>query len=1079
MIINHNLGAMNANRNMGINQASASKSMQKLSSGLRINSAADDAAGLAISEKMRGQIRGLDQASANAQDGISMAQTGEGALNETTSILQRMRELATQASNDTNVGVDRTEIQKEMNQLTSEINRIGNTTEFNTQKLLNGGTGTARNGSLIVTTTPYASSSTTGIDSLDMAGTATGQVSNLATTTPSVKAGTVEAGTVATVTGSKLAASGGTIGSPLTEVKASTLAGTAAINKATSTAGANAATAFTGAVTIGADYGAATTEAFTVDFASAFTGKTSGDTTSVSIGGREYSFAIGASDAASATNLAAAINTDKTANAGQYVNTATIAASGTDAKITFTGTANVNLAMNIGTFATDGTNTQAEVQSAIKTDGKAAVYTYEMKANFTAGDSITIGGQTFTAKADGTASGANQFDVKATTALTTASLLAKLQANPSIGNAGAGAYAVTAGSPAWSADSNSITITKKAAGAETAQQTLDYATNAAVTPTAAIKGQYKFEIASNFGVGQKVTVAGQEFTVKASGASDSTSFAVGADINATAANLLTAINANTTLANKFDAANLSTSAVAGITASGLATDLDTIVLQEKTASGTAMATVVGGSIGVANQPAVKGVYNFDVTKNFSAGDYVDIGGTKYTAKVGASAADEFELGANTSDSIDALVLKITAGSTFDASKADSTFFSNNRVVLTEKTASGGTSPTVTAANVTDVKGVSEFKITTNLAAGDVVKIAGKMLMAGGAAASFGLDGNFAVGGTTTATATNIKDAINNATGTSAQALQDLKALYTVTSTGDQLTFTEKTASGSDLANNATNLSIGSNTDGRSASTAKTKQAYEVTALALDAGSTVKIGATDITLAAKGTSAMVATELKAQIDDTANTATATLRTNYDVTVTGDKLKLTQKTAAAETAIGATFDTTDHDAFTATLQIGANTGQSMELSIADMRSTALKISGDNTETGAAVVAKDGASASYVSTANVSNGSNDTSVEYSLDVSTNEKSTAAISVINDAIETVSAERSKLGAYQNRLEHTIANLGTSSENLTSAEARIRDVDMAKEMSTFSKNNILSQAAQAMLAQANQQPQQVLQLLR
>jgi len=141
MIINHNLGAMNANRNMNINSGAASKSMEKLSSGLRINKAGDDAAGLAISEKMRGQIRGLDQASANAQDGISMIQTGEGALNETTSILQRMRELAVQGSNDTNTTDDRTQIQKEMNQLTSEVSRIGNNTEFNTQKLLNGTSG--------------------------------------------------------------------------------------------------------------------------------------------------------------------------------------------------------------------------------------------------------------------------------------------------------------------------------------------------------------------------------------------------------------------------------------------------------------------------------------------------------------------------------------------------------------------------------------------------------------------------------------------------------------------------------------------------------------------------------------------------------------------------------------------------------------------------------------------------------------------------------------------------------------------------------------------------------------------------
>ncbi|WML35498.1 flagellin Hag [Clostridium sp. OS1-26] len=138
MIINHNLNAMDAHRNMMANTTTAGKSMEKLSSGLRINRAGDDAAGLAISEKMRGQIRGLDQASRNAQDGISMIQTAEGGLNETHAILQRMRELATQSANDTNVSIDRQAIQGEMNQLTSEINRIGNTTEFNTQKLLNG-----------------------------------------------------------------------------------------------------------------------------------------------------------------------------------------------------------------------------------------------------------------------------------------------------------------------------------------------------------------------------------------------------------------------------------------------------------------------------------------------------------------------------------------------------------------------------------------------------------------------------------------------------------------------------------------------------------------------------------------------------------------------------------------------------------------------------------------------------------------------------------------------------------------------------------------------------------------------------
>lgn len=141
MIINHNLNAMNAHRNMSANTSNAGKAMEKLSSGLRINRAGDDAAGLAISEKMRGQIRGLDMASKNAQDGISMIQTAEGALNETHSILQRMRELAVQASNDTNVTVDRDAIGDELAELGKEITRIKENTEFNEQTLLNGTAG--------------------------------------------------------------------------------------------------------------------------------------------------------------------------------------------------------------------------------------------------------------------------------------------------------------------------------------------------------------------------------------------------------------------------------------------------------------------------------------------------------------------------------------------------------------------------------------------------------------------------------------------------------------------------------------------------------------------------------------------------------------------------------------------------------------------------------------------------------------------------------------------------------------------------------------------------------------------------
>ncbi|RZT21574.1 flagellin [Fictibacillus sp. BK138] len=143
MRINHNIAALNTYRQLNTANGAQGKSMEKLSSGLRINRAGDDAAGLAISEKMRGQIRGLDMASKNSQDGISLIQTAEGALNEVHSILQRQRELAVQASTDTNVTADRTALQDEFDQLSEEIKRIHDTTQFNTMNLLDASAGTA------------------------------------------------------------------------------------------------------------------------------------------------------------------------------------------------------------------------------------------------------------------------------------------------------------------------------------------------------------------------------------------------------------------------------------------------------------------------------------------------------------------------------------------------------------------------------------------------------------------------------------------------------------------------------------------------------------------------------------------------------------------------------------------------------------------------------------------------------------------------------------------------------------------------------------------------------------------------
>ena len=138
MVVQHNMQAMNSNRMLGVTTSAQAKNTEKLSSGYRVNRAADDAAGLTISEKMRSQIRGLTQASRNSQDGISCVQTAEGALNEVEDMLQRMNELAVKAANGTNTTADREAIQSEVNSLVSEIDRVQSTTQFNTLNLLDG-----------------------------------------------------------------------------------------------------------------------------------------------------------------------------------------------------------------------------------------------------------------------------------------------------------------------------------------------------------------------------------------------------------------------------------------------------------------------------------------------------------------------------------------------------------------------------------------------------------------------------------------------------------------------------------------------------------------------------------------------------------------------------------------------------------------------------------------------------------------------------------------------------------------------------------------------------------------------------
>ena len=659
MIITHNMASINTNRQLAINQENASKSLEKLSSGFRINKAGDDAAGLAISEKMRSQIRGLDQASRNSQDAISLIQTAEGSLAETQSILQRMKELATQSANDTNVNADRSEIQKEINQLSSEVNRIGNTTEFNTKKLLNGG-------GEKVTNTP-----TTLIS-----GGQSGALGAFATTSVSVK-----------------------------EVK------------------------------------------------------------------------------------------------GSY-------------KLTMVGTAGTHVA----------------------------------------GDVFTISGQSF----------------KVVTGVADAS-----------------------------------------------------------------KGE--------------VSLGGSA---------------------AMAASLGAAINANTTLHDRFK--NV---IVAGAI----------ITLQEnvgKAVGGTATATlsIAGTGLGrgtfASGKKEVAGKYTYNLDHAFElAGQTLTIGTAVLTAVSSNAGVDAFNIDTDKAKQALAIAAAINGDTHVTLGQRFAATVSGTTLILTEKAtqATGlpllATSATISAA--TAVKGKYDIGFSSLVASGGRITI----------------DNN-------------------------------------------------------DIA--------------------------------------VVTDANDIRLS-NGTAMLAGSTIQQQTDNliSAVNKNAALNLKYTATANGNKTQLLQKAGLESlTAPAVSTNTSQKDGFEAALQIGANTAQSMTVTVTDMRSDALNITSNDANV-TTVTAKNGTVATYSTVSNVTDGTTNDNVEYSLDVSTHEKATAAISVLDDAIQGVSAQRSQLGAFQNRLEHTISNLGTSSENLTAAESRVRDVDMAKEMMQFQKNNILQQAATAMMAQANQMPQGVLQLLR
>lgn len=908
MRINHNIAALNTHRQLAGNTSAAGKSLEKLSSGLRINRAGDDAAGLAISEKMRGQIRGLEQAQRNSQDAISLIQTAEGALNETHSILQRIRELAGQSANGTNSIEDRQAIQEEVNQLTSEINRIGNTTEFNTKSLLKGElnvqkvstanvTGGAISGNISITNSNTGASATgSSLGNVSISSVGGGTVTgNVAYGTPSaVNSGPNVIVTSATATGG-------------VDVDATLGTGFSIVSAATQ--GATITSSITYANSADPDSGPNVTAGnneLTIDL--------NGVTKTIELDVQNY----GAGGDDSAVDFVADLETKIQALGGAFANV-TVSIDANDKILFKTNDAD-------DSFALTGGNALVHLSTA----GNGSDLT-------TAADTpnneltLTVGGNTRTISLT-----AADYDM--TDAVGRNAFLADL--NTQLGGAfGAG---------------NVI---------------------------AAFNGDNKLYLTTN--------TAGISSTI--TNISGSAAGALGLDagnadyVQGTENNLLTL-----TLNNGTHTISLAT------------TDYS-----------------AGG-----NDGAVQFVADVQAKIQALGGDFasvtVSFDDNNNIVFTTADSSDEF--------SIDGGGAAALIGTSFTTGTEGS---GNNQLSVTV----GGSTKNITLAD-------GNYDFT---AAGDratfLTDLNSKLDTAfgtGNAMASFNANNELVITNSLNGSASTI----GAVTGSAASALGLGSAAL---QQGQN-------------ANNAGTLTI----DGIDVNISLTAGNYTTGGLASDLQSQIR--AADPALANATVSLA---------DGKFVISTGTQGSEGSVTIGADELAKTLKLTASEGAqstIGA--DAVDQGL---KMQIGANNGQTLTVDIGDMRSLALGISGK--DAGAAQGSVTGAA--FTSTQSVTNGTNNTGAEYGLDVTTSEKATAAIEVLDNAIKTVSYERSKLGAFQNRLDHTINNLGASAENLTAAESRIRDVDMAKEMMEFTKNNILSQAAQGMLAQANQQPQGVLQLLR